>query len=105
MWIIAASALSLGSLLLLGGRIGDIVERKRALIVGLIGFAAASAVGGAAVNFTMLVIVRTIQGAFAALLAPPVLAVLPTTFTDPSERGKAFGIYGATAGAISSRQD
>jgi EmrB/QacA subfamily drug resistance transporter len=98
-WIVTAYSLAFGSLLLLGGRIGDMVGRKRALIVGLVGFAAASAIGGASVDFAMLVIARTIQGAFGALLAPSVLALLTTTFTDPGERGRAFGIYGAIAGA------
>jgi EmrB/QacA subfamily drug resistance transporter len=98
-WIVTAYSLAFGSLLLLGGRIGDIVGRKRALIIGLVGFAVASAIGGSSVNFTMLVIARTVQGAFGALLAPSVLALLTTTFTDPKERGKAFGIYGAVAGA------
>jgi EmrB/QacA subfamily drug resistance transporter len=98
-WIVTAYSLAFGSLLLLGGRIGDIVGRKRALIIGLVGFAVASAIGGAAVNFTMLVIARTVQGAFGALLAPSVLALLTTTFPDPNERGRAFGIYGAVAGA------
>ena len=98
-WIITAYSLAFGSLLLLGGRIGDIIGRKRALVIGLVGFAAASAIGGASVNFAMLVTARTVQGAFAALLAPSVLALLTTTFTDPDERGRAFGIYGALAGA------
>ena len=98
-WIVTAYSLAFGSLLLLGGRIGDMVGRKRALVVGLVGFAAASAIGGASVNFAMLVIARTVQGAFGALLAPSVLALLTTTFTDPDERGRAFGIYGALAGA------
>jgi EmrB/QacA subfamily drug resistance transporter len=98
-WIVTAYSLAFGSLLLLGGRIGDRVGRKRALIIGLLGFAVASAIGGSSVNFTMLVIARTIQGAFGALLAPSVLALLTTTFVDPKERGKAFGIYGAIAGA------
>src|ERR1700692_4175373 len=98
-WIVTAYSLAFGSLLLLGGRIGDIVGRKRALVIGLIGFAVASAIGGASVNFSMLVIARTVQGAFGALLAPSVLALLTTTFTDPDERGRAFGIYGAPAGA------
>ena len=98
-WIVTAYSLSFGSLLLIGGRIGDMVGRKRALVIGLVGFAAASAIGGASVNFTMLVIARTVQGAFGALLAPSVLALLTTTFTDPDERGRAFGIYGAIAGA------
>jgi EmrB/QacA subfamily drug resistance transporter len=98
-WIVTAYSLAFGSLLLLGGRIGDRIGRKRTLILGLIGFAVASAIGGASVSFAMLVIARTIQGAFGALLAPSVLALLTTTFTDPAERGKAFGIYGAIAGA------
>jgi len=84
-WIVTAYSLAFGSLLLLGGRIGDLVGRKRALIVGLVGFAVASAIGGSSVNFEMLVIARTVQGAFGALLAPSVLALLTTTFTDPGE--------------------
>ena len=87
-WIVTAYSLSFGSLLLIGGRIGDMIGRKRALIIGLVGFAAASAVGGASVNFAMLVVARTVQGAFGALLAPSVLALLTTTFTDPDERGR-----------------
>ena len=98
-WIVTAYSLAFGSLLLLGGRIGDMIGRKRALVIGLVGFAVASAIGGASVNFSMLVIARTVQGAFGALLAPSVLALLTTTFTDPDERGRAFGIYGALAGA------
>src|SRR5580704_4381872 len=98
-WIVTAYSLAFGSLLLLGGRIGDMVGRKRALIIGLVGFALASAIGGSSVNFSMLVIARTVQGAFGALLAPSVLALLTTTFTDTGERGRAFGIYGAIAGA------
>jgi EmrB/QacA subfamily drug resistance transporter len=98
-WIVTAYSLAFGTLLLLGGRIGDMVGRKRALITGLVGFAGASALGGASVNFGMLVVARTVQGAFGALLAPSVLALLTTTFTEPDERGRAFGIYGAIAGA------
>ena len=98
-WIVTAYSLAFGSLLLLGGRISDYIGRKNALIIGLAGFAAASAFGAVAQNFTMLVAARTIQGMFGALLAPAVLALLTTTFTDPNERGKAFAIYGAVAGA------
>src|SRR5204862_5270182 len=72
--------------------------RKRALIAGLIGFSIASAAGGLAQSFEVLVIARALQGAFGALLAPSALSLLTTTFTDPAERGKAFGIYGAIAG-------
>ena len=93
-WIVTAYSLAFGSLLLLGGRIGDMIGRKRALVTGLVGFAVASAIGGASVNFAMLVIARTVQGAFGALLAPSVLALLTTTFTDPDERG---GPSGSTA--------
>ncbi|MGC4047612.1 MAG: MFS transporter [Armatimonas sp.] len=93
-WIITAYSLAFGSLLLLGGKLSDIFGRKRTLIVGLIGFAAASAVGGAAQSFLMLAGSRAAQGVFAALLAPAVLATLTTTFTEPTERNKAFGIYG-----------
>src|SRR5215216_6053903 len=98
-WVITAYALAFGSLLLLGGRIGDLFGRKWTFIAGLVGFAGASAVGGAAQSFGMLVGARAVQGVFAALLAPSALALLATTFTDPAERAKAFGVFGAIAGA------
>jgi EmrB/QacA subfamily drug resistance transporter len=97
-WIVTAYALAFGSLLLLGGRISDLVGRKWTFIVGLAGFAIASAAGGAAQSFGMLVVARTFQGAFGALLAPAAMSLLTTTFTDPTERNKAFGIWGAIAG-------
>jgi EmrB/QacA subfamily drug resistance transporter len=98
-WIVTAYALTFGSLLLLGGRISDLFGRKWTFVVGLVGFAAASALGGAAQSFEMLVGARAVQGAFGALLAPAALSLLTTTFTDPVERGRAFGIYGAIAGS------
>ncbi len=98
-WIVTAYALAFGSLLLIGGRLADLLGRKRVFLVGLAGFAAASALGGAATSFGMLVTARAIQGGFGALLAPAALALLTTTFTEPKERGRAFGIYGAIAGA------
>ncbi|TGA95954.1 DHA2 family efflux MFS transporter permease subunit [Streptomyces sp. MZ04] len=98
-WIVTAYALAFGSLLLLGGRIADLVGRKAVFLAGLAGFALASALGGAATSFTMLVVARALQGVFGALLAPAALSLLTTTFTDPKERAKAFGIYGAIAGA------
>ncbi|HYF28484.1 MAG TPA: MFS transporter [Baekduia sp.] len=98
-WVITAYALAFGSLLLLGGRISDLFGRKRAFVLGLLGFAAASALGGAAPSFGVLVAARALQGAFGALLAPAALSLLATTFTDPAERGKAFGIFGSIAGA------
>lgn len=98
-WVITAYSLAFGSLLLLGGRLSDLIGRKRTFIAGLIGFALASAVGGAAPGFATLVAARAVQGAFAALLAPTALAVLTTTFTVPKERARAFGVFGAIAGA------
>jgi EmrB/QacA subfamily drug resistance transporter len=97
-WIITAYALAFGSLLLLGGRLGDLFGRKWSFIGGLIGFSVASAIGGAADSFGVLVAARAAQGVFGALLAPSALALLSTTFTDPAERGKAFGVFGAIAG-------
>ncbi len=97
-WVVTAYALAFGSLLLLGGRLADLFGRKRLFMVGLVGFAAASAVGGAAVNFDMLVGARAVQGMFGAMLAPAALSLLTTTFTDGKERGRAFGIYGAIGG-------
>jgi EmrB/QacA subfamily drug resistance transporter len=98
-WIVTAYALAFGSLLLLGGRIGDLFGRKWVFITGLIGFAVASAAGGAAQSFGMLVAARAAQGVFGALLAPAALSLLATTFTDPAERNKAFGVFGAIAGS------
>jgi EmrB/QacA subfamily drug resistance transporter len=96
-WVITAYALAFGSLLLLGGRIGDLFGRKRAFVIGTGGFAAASALGGFAQSFEVLVAARALQGVFGALLAPAALSLLTTTFVDPEERGKAFGIFGAVA--------
>jgi EmrB/QacA subfamily drug resistance transporter len=98
-WVVTAYALAFGSLLLLGGKLADLLGRKRTFIAGLIGFATASAVGGAATSFAMLTAARAFQGAFAALLAPSALSLLATTFTVPEDRRRAFGVYGAVAGA------
>src|SRR5690242_5098904 len=98
-WVVTAYALAFGSLLLFGGRLGDLIGRKITFLVGALGFAAASAVGGAADGFGMLVAARACQGAFGALLAPAALSILSTTFSDPKERGRAFGVYGAIVGA------
>jgi EmrB/QacA subfamily drug resistance transporter len=98
-WIITAYALAFGSLLLLGGRLGDLFGRKWTFIVGLAGFAIASAIGGFAGSFGVLVAARALQGVFGAVLAPSALSLLATTFTRPDERGKAFGVFGAIAGS------
>ncbi|MEV6280596.1 MFS transporter [Nocardia sp. NPDC051832] len=98
-WVITGYTLAFGSLLLLGGRLSDLVGRRLMFITGLVGFAVASAVGGAASNFHMLVGARVAQGVFGAMLAPAALALLTVTFTEPKEKAKAFGIFSAVAGA------
>lgn len=97
-WVITAYALAFGGLLLFGGRIADLWGRKRTFVTGLIGFAAASALGGAATGEAMMLGARALQGVFGALLAPAALSLLAVMFTDAKERAKAFGIYGAIAG-------
>ncbi|MEY4279834.1 MAG: hypothetical protein RL313_97 [Actinomycetota bacterium] len=109
-WVITAYTLAFGSLLLLGGRIGDFMGRKKIFIIGLIGFAAASALGGIASNQGLLFASRALQGVFgallapaalaiiSALLAPAALAIISVTFTVPKERAKAFGVIGAISG-------
>jgi EmrB/QacA subfamily drug resistance transporter len=98
-WVITAYSLAFGSLLLLGGRLADLLGRKVTFLTGLAGFACASAIGGASVNFVMLITARACQGAFAALLVPAALSILTTTFTEPNDRSRAFAVYGAIAGA------
>ncbi|GAA4966517.1 MFS transporter [Yinghuangia aomiensis] len=93
-WVVTAYALAFGALLLLGGRIADFWGRKKAFVTGMIGFALASALGGAAQNEIMLFGSRALQGVFAALLAPAALAMLTVTFTEAKERAKAFAVYG-----------
>src|SRR5579863_10316540 len=98
-WVVTGYALALGSLLLLGGRLSDLFGRKRLFLIGVGGFAVASAVGGAAGGFPMLLIARVAQGAFATMLAPAALSLVSVTFArDADERGRAFGIFGAVAG-------
>ena len=97
-WVITAYTLAFGSLLLLGGRIGDYMGRKKIFLVGLVGFAAASALGGIASTQGLLFASRALQGVFGALLAPAALAIISVTFTVPAERAKAFGVIGAISG-------
>jgi EmrB/QacA subfamily drug resistance transporter len=96
-WVITAYTLSIAGLLLLGGRVADHLGRRRTFLAGLAGFATASALAGAAPNFAVLVTGRALQGGFAALLIPTALSMVAVTFTDPKERAKAFGVYGAVA--------
>jgi EmrB/QacA subfamily drug resistance transporter len=97
-WIVTAYTLAFGGLLLLGGRIADFAGRKRTLLIGLGGFAFASALGGLAGSAELLFAARALQGAFGALLAPAALSLITTTFTEPKERARAFGVFGAIAG-------
>src|SRR5579863_5031911 len=97
-WVMSAYTLAFGSLLLLGGRIADYLGRRRMFIVGLLGFGAASALGGLAENPAMLFGARALQGAFAAVMAPAALSLLTVTFTEARERARAFGVYGAISG-------
>ncbi|MFE6820965.1 MFS transporter [Streptomyces sp. NPDC057690] len=98
-WVITAYALAFGGLLLLCGRLADLLGRKPAFVIGLVGFAVASVVGGAAVDEVMMFAGRALQGLFAALLAPSAMSLLTVMFTDVRERAKAFGIFAAIAGA------
>ena len=95
---LTAYTLAFGGLLLIGGRVADFMGRKRMFIISLLGFAAASALGGLAQDWAMLFGARAIQGAFAAVMAPASLSLLTVTFTEPKERARAFGVYGAVAG-------
>jgi MFS family permease len=97
-WVVTAYTLAFGGLLLLGGRIADFVGRKRTFIIGLIGFAGASALGGVAGTAGLLFAARGLQGAFAALLAPSALSLITVMFTLPKERAVAFGVFGAISG-------
>jgi EmrB/QacA subfamily drug resistance transporter len=97
-WIVTAYTLAFGGLLLLGGRVADYIGRKRAFLIGLVGFAVASALGGLATNALTLFAARGIQGAFGALLAPAALSLITVTFTDVKDRARAFGVFGAISG-------
>jgi EmrB/QacA subfamily drug resistance transporter len=96
-WVITAYALTFGSLLLLGGKLGDLFGRKWTFVAGLLGFAGASAIGGLAPSFGVLVAARALQGSFGALLAPSALSLLTITFSDSPDRPRAFGIFSAIA--------
>ena len=97
-WVVTAYALAFGGLLLLGGRMADFMGRKRAFVIGLVGFGVASAIGGIAQNQGELFAARALQGSFAALMAPAALSLITITFTEPRERAKAFAVYGGISG-------
>lgn len=98
-WIVSGYALTFGGFLLLGGRIGDVVGRRRVFIIGLVAFAAFSLLCGLSTSPTMLITARILQGAGAALLSPSVFSIVSVTFDEGAERNKALGILGAIAGS------
>jgi MFS family permease len=100
-WVITAFALCYGGFLLLGGRLSQLLGRRTCLLIGLTGFAAASIMGGLALNPAMILVSRALQGLLGALFTPSVLALLGTTFTEPADRAKAFGVYGTVMGSSS----
>src|SRR3954451_15033456 len=96
-WLITSYTVTFAGLLLVGGRGADRLGRRRAFLIGLVGFAASSALAGAAPDLEVLIAGRALQGAFAAVLAPTALSLIAVTFTTPTERARAFGVYGAVA--------
>ncbi|WP_275004847.1 MFS transporter [Promicromonospora iranensis] len=97
-WVVTAYAITFGGLLLLGGRVGDYLGRKRALVWSLVGFGIASLLGGFAGSAGLLYAARALQGAFGAVLAPVVLSLITTNFTEPAQRAKAFAVWGGVGG-------
>ena len=97
-WVITAYALTFGGLLLLGGRAGDLLGRRRVFIIGLLLFSAASLAGGFATSEAWLLIARAAQGVGGALIAPTALALITTTFAEGPARNRAMGVYAAMSG-------
>ncbi|MGL4304706.1 MAG: MFS transporter [Mycobacteriaceae bacterium] len=97
-WALTAYTLIFGGLLLLGGRMADYLGRRNIFLVGLVGFAASSALAGFAWDGMSFFAGRALQGAFAALLAPAALSLITVTFTEQKERAKAFGVYAGVSG-------
>jgi EmrB/QacA subfamily drug resistance transporter len=100
-WVLTGYLLTYGGLMLLGGRASDLFGRRRLLVAGTVQFAASSLVAGLAPDDTVLVVVRMIQGAGAAMMIPAALSILTTTFSAPGDRYKAMGAWGAVGGLAS----
>jgi EmrB/QacA subfamily drug resistance transporter len=98
-WVVNAYTLTFGGFLLLGGRLADLMGRRRMFIVGLLLFSAASLVGGLAQSEPWLIAARAVQGMGGAIVSPAALSIITTTFADGEERNRAFGVWGAVAGA------
>jgi EmrB/QacA subfamily drug resistance transporter len=98
-WVITAYAITFGGFLLLGGRLGDILGRKRMFLLGVVIFSVASLVCGLSTSTGMLVAARAVQGFGAAIVSPSTLSIITTTFEEGAERNKALGIWGAMGGS------
>jgi EmrB/QacA subfamily drug resistance transporter len=98
-WVVTAYAITYGGFLLLGGRAGDILGRKRMFLVGMVIFSIASLVCGLAGSTGVLIAARTVQGLGAAIVSPATLSIITTTFEEGPERNKALGIWGAMGGS------
>jgi EmrB/QacA subfamily drug resistance transporter len=98
-WVVNAYAVTFGGLLLLGGRAGDILGRRRVFVFGLLLFSAASLLGGFATSEWWLLTARAVQGVGGAVIAPTALALITTNFPEGAPRNRAFGVYAAMAGA------
>src|SRR5213080_4646295 len=98
-WVVNAYVLTFGGFLLLGGRLADLLGRRRVFMSGLILFALASLAGGLAQSDGWLITARAVQGLGAAILSPAALSIVTTTFRDGAERNKALGVWGAVAGS------
>src|SRR5436309_8850483 len=98
-WVLNAYTLTFGGLLLLGGRAGDILGRRRMFIVGVLVFAGASLLGGFATSEVWLLSARVLQGIGGAIASPTALSLVTTTFAEGPERNRAFGVYAAVSGA------
>src|SRR3954469_15359692 len=98
-WVVTAYAITYGGFLLLGGRAGDILGRKRMFLVGMVLFSIASLVCGLAGSTGVLIAARTVQGLGAAIVSPATLSIITTTFDEGPERNKALGIWGAMGGS------
>src|SRR5712672_1316718 len=98
-WVVNAYTLTFGGFLLLGGRLADLLGRRRMFMIGRVVFSLASLAGGLAQSEAWLIIARATQGLGAAIVSPAALSIITTTFAEGAERNRALGVWGAVAGA------
>ncbi|HMH46807.1 MAG TPA: MFS transporter, partial [Solirubrobacteraceae bacterium] len=98
-WVVNAYTLTFGGFLLLGGRLADLMGRRRMFMVGLVLFSLASLAGGLAQSEPWLIAARAVQGLGGAIVSPAALSIITTTFAEGAERNRALGVWGAVAGA------